>query len=33
MKLEVVTCGEGFVKTKKYERGDRVLLVFTFFKN
>ena len=33
MKLEGVTCGEGFVNTKKYQRGDRGLLVFTFSKN
>ena len=33
MKLEGFTCGEGFVNTKKYQRGDRGLLVFTFFKN
>jgi hypothetical protein len=33
MKLEGVTCGEGFVKTKIYRRGDRGLLVLTFLKN
>ena len=33
MKLEGVTCTEGFVKTKIYRRGDRGLLVFTFLKN
>jgi len=33
MKFEGLTCGEGFVKSKKYQRGDRGLLVFTFFKN
>ncbi len=33
MILEGVTCEEGFVNTKKNQRGDRGLLVFAFFKN